>query len=159
MLKLDAGQADDGSMDIIGWMLIGVDIFVFVSFFICLMLAVWHVRLQIKKISKVKRRIRALASAVSSNRHMSFMVASNATGGSDETSTGLRSWKVSGAVGAEPGDQAKSTKVVPTEGVGDEHKEHLQKLNEIEQKFGKDSDEYAAQQDLVLQAALFGSHS
>ena len=60
MLKLDAGQADDGSMDIIGWMLIGVDIFVFVSFFICLMLAVWHVRLQIKKISKVKRRIRAL---------------------------------------------------------------------------------------------------
>ena len=141
-------------MEIIGTILIVVDVFVFSSFFICLLLALVHIRFQIKKLHRVKKRIRALASAVSSNRHMSVMAAIKAAS-SAKPSSGLRAWKPPGKEDA----AAKSTKVTPADnisGLSEEQKERVRKLEEIERKFGKDSEEYAAQQNLVLQHALFG---
>ena len=138
------------SMVIIGWMLIGVDIFIFLTFFICLFLATRHIHFQLKKLHRVKRRIRALATAVSSNRHMTFMVSSHG-----QEATELRLWETK-RVQESP---ANSTKVVPSGDTDNIQMKLLKELHEIEKKFGKESEEYSKHQNMILHSTLFGEHS
>lgn len=117
MLRLEANQTKEGnsSRDIIGYLLVGIDIAVLCSFLLCVCLAIWHTGLQLKKILKVKRRIKALASAISSHKHLASMASSRTDEGSssDASKSGLREWRVRES--ADTTTLTKSTKIMPSD--------------------------------------------
>ena len=107
MLGASNAAEDAESTEIMGLMLVCIDVFVFVSFFVCLFLATLHVKAQIKKLHRVKQRIRTLAKAVGSHNGIAALVAQHkSTTGSASM---LKSWTV-------PQKNNNATKVVPMRG-------------------------------------------
>jgi hypothetical protein len=61
MLRGDHTKFDDGSVESLGWMLIGLDISFFILGFLCFFVALFVLGKKIKKLSKIKNRMRILA--------------------------------------------------------------------------------------------------